>query len=286
MTVNQKLYHIDYYNNRDLKAVRPDLNDLIQEKIHGIVVSDFLSTHEVGLILQGFRNLNDQELVHIQKDFDSYPISFAQFEQMLNAGKMSEANYLAMSSDFISGFLQRFGVDVFEKLNRVFGSFQNAPALHHAPVAGQPSVPFTFRELFAGEGCLKAHCENLFFHEFPGLLQRITQFGIAQHQLSFFIVLQKAGSGGELTLFDILWNEEQKRLGDDHIRLQNSTELAFDDAEKLHRQSLHLNAGSLLVFSGGKIWHRVEKVRSAPSRITLGGFLSFSENFKNLYAWS
>ena len=139
MTVNQKLYHIDYYNNRSLKAVRPDLNDLIQEKIHGIVVSDFLSTHEVGLILQGFQEPQRSGVGAHSKDFDSYPISV--FLRSLSRCWMpenGEANYLAMSSDFISGFLQRFGVDVLKKLNRVFGSFQNAPALHHAPWPASP----------------------------------------------------------------------------------------------------------------------------------------------------
>lgn len=286
MNVEQDLYTIPHFSASEFAKGAMDMNDLIEEKVHGFVLHDFLSSSETQTILNAFKSLPYDELVHIQKDFDSYPISFAQFEQMSRAGAFSESDYIAMSSAFINSFAKRFGVDVFSKLSYIFSQIKNGPALNIAPVARGNSVPFTFRELYAGEGCLKAHCENLFFKEFPGLLQRIQSFSMADHQLSFFIVLQQAGEGGELTLFDIQWDEKQQRPTDHEIILAGGQQLHFDETKLLRRDQLNLPAGSLIVFSGGKIWHRVETVRNAPSRITLGGFLSFSNDLSKLYSWS
>jgi len=44
--------------------------------------------------------------------------------------------------------------------------------------------------------------------------------------------------------------------------------------------------GDLLMFYGGYIWHRVEDIEGNTPRITLGGFLNFSKDDKELYYWS
>lgn len=265
-----------------------NMGDLISDKINGFIVSDFLSETEVSQLLNGLGKLNDSELTHIEKGFDSYPMSFAQYDQMLQRDLLKEEDYFSKSEEFISSFTQKFGIDILSKMNAIFSSIKNAPKIEipKIPSTQHQYSPFTFRELFPGDGCLKAHCENLFFQEFPSFFSKINAFSTLENQLSFFIVLQRPEVGGELTLFDIIWNENQQRIKDTKIKLENNVTYEFDNATTLKRDYYHPPVGSLVVFSGGKIWHRVEKVIEAPSRITLGGFLSFSHDKTKLYTWS
>ncbi len=281
-------YQIKDTTQSEIKEGLICMEDITNNKIDGFIVNDFLTKNEVSQLINGFRNIGDSNLVHIEKGFDSYPMSFAQFDQMLQHNLLSESDYFIESEDFINSFVQKFGVDIVSKMNTIFESIKNSPRIEIAskPNENNHYIPFTFRELFPGDGCLKAHCENLFFQEFPSFFDKINSFSILENQLSFFIVLQKPEIGGELTLFDIIWNENQKRINDNEIKLENNLTYEFDDIEKLRRDYFHPPVGSLVVFSGGQIWHRVEKVVEAPSRITLGGFLSFSHDRKKLFAWS
>lgn len=288
MNNNKTLYSIETCTVKEVREGRISIDDIISDNKNGFIVSDFLSEKEVASLLKGFRNLQDTELIHIDDSFDSYPMSFAQFDQMVESGVIKSEDYFSRSENFISNFSAEYGVDIIQKLGSLFGSVTNAPPIEipKNETSKERYVPFTFRELFPGEGCLKAHCENLFFQEFPGFFDKINKFSSLKNQLSFFIVLQKPESGGELTLFDIIWDGKQKRPNDDEIIVENGTHYKFEDEELLRRDYFNPEVGSLVVFSGGKIWHRVEKVKLAPSRITLGGFLSFSHDGKTLCAWS
>lgn len=288
MLTKETTYVIETIQNSDLLQRKLDMNELLNGNMHGFVIEDFLSTDEISSIIAGFRNINDEELTHIIKDFDSYPMTFAQFDQMVNAKLLLEEDYFTISSQFISGFKTRFGVDVFAKMKNTFGHILNSPeiCIPNASDSSKPYAPFTFRELFPGEGCLIAHCENLFYEEFPRFFERINTFSVAKNQLSFFIVLQTPGGGGELTLYDLLWQKGQRRLNEDELILSNGETAKLNAIETLKRDQLVPKSGSLVVFSGGEIWHRVEKVKTAPTRITLGGFLSFSKDGQKLYSWS
>lgn len=287
MNSNNKVYNIIRTTKNGIEENNLSLNDITSNKVNGFVISDFLNQQEVVTMLSGFRSIQAEELIHINESFDSYPMSFAQYDQMLERNIIKNEDYFNVSEKFISNFPAKFGVNITQKLIDVFSNITNAPPIFIPNDNDQrPYVPFTFRELFPGEGCLKAHCENLFFQEFPSFFSKINTFSTLENQLSFFIVLQKPQIGGELTLFDIIWNEKQKRPNDDEIILENGTTHKFENDIALKRDYINPEVGSLVVFTGGKIWHRVEKVKLAPSRITLGGFLSFSHDGQKLYTWS
>ena len=286
--MNNNIYTFKNLNRQEIEAGLISLHDIVSNQLHGLIINNFLSPDEVALLIKGLRNTSDSNVIHIEKDFDSYPMSFAQFDQMLERNLLKEEDYFLKSEEFINSFVQKFGVDIVSKMKTIFASIKDAPGIEipKKPNTNNKYVPFTFRELFPGEGCLKAHCENLFFQEFPSFFEKINAFSTLDNQLSFFIVLQKPELGGELTLFDIIWNKNQKRLNDNEIVLQDNTHYQFENEQALKRDYHHPEVGSLVLFSGGKIWHRVEKVQSQPSRITLGGFLSFSHDGKTLYSWS
>lgn len=284
--MSTNLYTIKHLTTSQVSEI--DMNDIICDKLHGFIVEDFLNNDEVQNLLTGLRTVDENKLIHIEKGFDSYPMSFAQFDQMVERGLLTEENYFNASNEFISTFTNHFKVDVLQKLNDVFCNIKNSLPIYipNANNYHESYVPFTFRELFPGDGCLKAHCENLFYIEFPSFFKKINAFSKSENQLSFFIVLQKPETTGELSLFDIKWNNKQKRINDHLIKMQNEDLFDFDNPQSIKRDTFAPSVGSLVIFKGGDIWHRVEKVMTSPSRITLGGFLSFSHDNSKLYSWS
>ena len=44
--------------------------------------------------------------------------------------------------------------------------------------------------------------------------------------------------------------------------------------------------GDMLIFDGGRYFHRVSKVEGVLPRRTVGGFVGFSQNHDRLYYWS
>jgi len=282
------VYNIATLSYGEIDAHDKVINSILSGEISGVIIEDFLSAEETHSILENFRAIDTQQKIHINGGFDSYPMSFAQFDQMVRSGKLLEEDYFKVSKDFISQFYKNFGVDVIGRLKDFVYSSSNNIELDipkNALGTGE-YVPFTYRELFPGEGCLKAHCENLFYQEFPGFFETISRFSIQEQQLSFFLLLQEPGEGGELVLYDLLWENTEKRLSDIDVLLKNGEVISVEDTTKIARDTFSVKKGSLVVFSGGSIWHRVNTVTNAPSRITLGGFMSFSHDRTKLYCWS
>ena len=54
----------------------------------------------------------------------------------------------------------------------------------------------------------------------------------------------------------------------------------------VHRYFVKPEPGDLLLFAGGNVWHRVEKVAGFKSRITLGGFIAETTTPGKYYIWS
>lgn len=105
-------------------------------------------------------------------------------------------------------------------------------------------------------------------------------------QLSYFVVLQQAESGGELTIYDMLWENVKRKESPEN------NDFVIDDNDKaiylteVKNFAVKPQPGDILIFSGGPIWHRVEDIKGNIPRITFGGFLNFSNDNKELYYWS
>lgn len=264
------------------------ITSILEGKLDGFVVPDFLSSAECAHLIAGFRALQEQELVRVDAGFVSHPMAFAQMDQGVARGTLTAQEYFQSATTFRQGFHTQFGTDLERKLIHLLellGTGMQASVPVDADGHGS-FIPFTFRELLPGKGTLKAHCEHLFFQEFPNFFQRFAHFTRHEKQLSFFVVLQKPGEGGALTLYDLIWEDGQRRSSDFDIRLTNGHQVNVDDPERLPQQRISPGAGALVVFAGGKIWHRVDVVEAPPARVTVGGFLSFSPDFKQIYLWS
>lgn len=147
-------------------------------------------------------------------------------------------------------------------------------------------APGTFRYLFPNEGGLYVHCGNYFQNQSQLYYSLMKDDIDMDNQLSYFIVLQNADNGGELTLYDLFWEQGQTK-----DNAQNNEYILSPEGEKvfvgeLDTLKLKPEAGDILVFHGGPIWHRVEDISGVTPRITLGGFLNFSKDGNGLFYWS
>lgn len=146
--------------------------------------------------------------------------------------------------------------------------------------------PGTFRIFNPNRGGLHVHCGNLFQAQSMFYYSLIKNDIDMNDQLSYFLVLQQPEQGGELTIYDMLWDKVKRKESP-----ENNEFVIDDDGNHIYVNTLKSFAvkpqpGDILVFSGGPIWHRVEDIKGAIPRITFGGFLNFSKNNEELYYWS
>jgi hypothetical protein len=97
-------------------------------------------------------------------------------------------------------------------------------------------------------------------------------------------MLLKPESGGEMTIFDVTRTEAVKKIDD--LQLESRQGEILDIEKNVDHIKLQIDEGDLLIFDGGTIWHRVEMVRGNKHRITLGGFIGFTADRKEIYYWS
>ncbi len=144
----------------------------------------------------------------------------------------------------------------------------------------------TFRIFLPNQGGLHVHCGNLFQAQSEFYYSLIENDIDKNDQLSYFLVIQQPELGGELTIYDMLWKDVKKK------KSQEENESVIDEGgntiflKDVPSFSVKLMLGDILVFAGGPIWHRVENIGGGIPRITLGGFLNYSKDGKELFYWS
>lgn len=142
---------------------------------------------------------------------------------------------------------------------------------------GRPYAASTVRVLPPG-GQIGSHCGNE-ANTRPAYTHLNTLVDLTD-QISFFLTLQAPEAGGELVVYSLQWKDVE-RSGFDHGHSQVDPLLA-DARWEAYRPE----AGDLLIFDGGRYFHRVSVVRGARTRWTIGGFMMFSRDGQTLYYWS
>lgn len=271
-------------NNKFIELVKPYLEAevlgkaLLDEKITGLVIEDFLSTEECEKIVEQFNQIELSSKTIVNKGFDTFPLSFAQYTQLKDSGQMCTEDYVVLAKKFRDSVFTLFGIDLENRLIACFNTF--FPDKHCSLLKNEKYdeylVPFNFRELKPGFGELVTHCENLFFTEFPSFFNWLSEHGVKNNQFSFFVTLQNTELGGELCCYNLSWDTVKERVNFDTLKDVNGNEIRLDD-QHADKFKIKPKIGSLLLFNGGNIWHRVEKVAGPKSRITVGGFVSSSK---------
>lgn len=263
------------YNDTQLE------NDIIS-KIHnwdlqGVVVKNVFSEDEVDEIINNM-DLIPENLILNTYTGSSFPDPFA----TITDNKEKLDNYINKTDVFLNlpfdNLLNRLK-DFFNRIEK-----KMKPVIPLILNKNKSASPGNFRVIPSDKDGLFVHCGYLFQKESPFYYSVVNDME-KNGQLSYFIVLQNSDEGGALTIFDMLWKdvyEKDSFTENKYVIKPSGEKLYLKDVKQF---SVKPNAGDIVVFSGGPIWHRVEPV-VGKSRITFGGFINFSKDNKEYYYWS
>lgn len=108
-------------------------------------------------------------------------------------------------------------------------------------------------------------------------------------QLSYFVTLTLPEGGGELVVYALEWSDVEPYLpkaGEARGSNVYAPSTAVQFIEICDRESYRPGEGDLLLFDGGRYFHRVSHVRGGRPRRTIGGFLSLSLDHRAVSYWS
>jgi hypothetical protein len=171
--------------------------------------------------------------------------------------------------------INRYLPGLFSQLEAILGRLSGGRPVMRARANGRDYGPATVRHLPVG--CqIPVHC-GLFFMESGGYREIMKSLD-EMSQLSWFIPLQTASAGGELLVYDLQWTDPDVP----------KTGQLYDPTAIESRPAVAVNppAGSLLLFDGGRWFHKVSPVEGTQDRWTLGGFLGFKRDMLQIVYWS
>lgn len=192
-------------------------------------------------------------------------------------------NYVEKNKAFQTFGFERFHAALQNAMELVAGDYRvQVPA---TVLDNYPAVAATVRHFYPGMGGLYVHCGYLFQEQSPKYYQAVEPMK-KEGQLSFFVVIQQPEQGGELTLYDMVWENVNAK------DFPENNEFVLDrDGNRIYLTEVNQvkynpQPGDMLIFYGGRIWHRVEPIVGALPRITFGGFINFSEDDQTMFYWS
>ncbi|MCO5233299.1 MAG: 2OG-Fe(II) oxygenase [Chitinophagales bacterium] len=274
-------------DDRFYDIIELDYQDAIQQgdiisKIHawdiqGAVIKNVLSESEVNEVIQNMAKIPTEAILHTDTG-TSFPDPFA---TITNGGERLD-NYINKKNILYSLPF----TNLLEKIDAFFSSIETKikSEVPELKTRSTPAVPGNFRVLPEEKGGLFVHCGYLFQKKSPFYYEVVSDM-VKEGQLSYFMVLQNADEGGELTLYDMLWKDIQDKdnfIENRYVLQPNGEKLYLKDVRQFY---IKPNPGDIFIFSGGPIWHRVEPVKGQ-DRITFGGFVNFSADSKTCYYWS
>jgi hypothetical protein len=134
---------------------------------------------------------------------------------------------------------------------------------------GRSYAPATLRVFLDGGGA-PAHCDTyppLACHRhLDSIVDRATQ-------ISWYVPLSVPEAGGTLTIFSLAHGQPSAA----------APERALERSESVRYS---ISPGDLLVFDGGRRFHRVDVCSGPTPRRTFGGFAGLSQAHDRLYRWS
>lgn len=271
--MTNRLFNFIEIDISDLRRYPTIIQNIYARKINGAIIHHAFSVETVETMLERLPRI-DPPLCQTM-----YPWGRVYGRVLVSPNTdlpqyFEDAQKFRSSCKILFGEGQDFETRIEEILNQVAGGLSAAIPEYadHCTYA-----PATIRVLEPGQG-LRLHCGNQFLHRLPKL-HHLSTISDLKNQLSYFVMLSTAEAGGKLLVYDIEWAETLNGI----VEGGQSIDEVIDTYDNL---SLNLKAGDLLLFDGGRIWHQVTPVIGQQNRITIGGFISYSQDHQQIYYWS
>jgi len=178
-------------------------------------------------------------------------------------------------------YREAFGFDPHARLAQVLSPFGGGMPMVAPLEDGRPYNPGHMRWWTPGGPGLQAHVGNEFRrHLEHSAMKHLLTVTRVLHHLSYFVVLQQPDVGGALSVYDLLWEQDEGL--EDWIDGERE-DTRFDS---LPCTKFDLPAGDMVIFGGGWRWHRVDPLGGTRQRITYGGFAAPSIDGTELHFWA
>lgn len=108
-------------------------------------------------------------------------------------------------------------------------------------------------------------------------------------QISYFVTLAAPQGGGELVVYPVEWADVRALVpapDGTSAGIWNEGTEVFATLEGFGSTAFRPEPGDLLIFDGGRYFHRVSKTVGERPRRTIGGFLGFSIDRERVFVWS
>jgi hypothetical protein len=283
IAARKTLYNLVEIDFENLPRHYPDgIKDIYERKIDGLIIEDFLSQDEVDNVVEQLTQ---------KGPFEGSPFGdILIYGPALYVSEADTQEYCQQATQFreYCRYLFRNGRDFESRLQEVLSVMSGGrEVMVLKSQDGSEYTPTTIRVLEKGQ-FMGWHFGNQFLFCTPGYKHLKTQIDTTAH-LGYFLVLSSAISGGELVLYDLEWDETEWNDTEMGGRKRNGTvngKLIADVMENYQQMPIKPKPGSLVIFDDSRILHRVSTVEGNRRRITVGGFVAFSENGEKVYYWS
>jgi hypothetical protein len=255
---------------------------LYQRRIDGFLIKNVMSNEEADTIICHLGEANKDFIKENPVGFSiPLPFAIARDEQSLNA-------YFKGAEYFIKESNNLFKVDILKRIEKIFRQMSGGREIL-IPEGNKPGsqlAPANIRVLKPHFGGIHLHSGNYFQKEFPNFFDFLSYKINFLDQLSYFIMLNPPAKGGELTIYDLEWKDVQTKAAlyeNDVVQKLDGSSLQMNTVDRMY---LSPQKGDMIMFAGGPIWHRVEDIEGNQPRITVGGFMGFSHDDKEIYYWA
>jgi hypothetical protein len=180
-------------------------------------------------------------------------------------------------------------VDFERRVESIFRALSGGLPVEVAPgpEAGSTYTPATIRVLPEGHE-IGIHVGNEFLRQPQS--RHLRDVVDMSDQLSFFIPLTVPEGGGELVVYGLEWDDVSAFLpevsGPDEANVHLEGSPVWEAVSSMDSTAFAPGPGDMLVFDGGRYYHRVSKIVGRTPRRTIGGFLGFSQAHDRVYYWS
>jgi hapalindole-type alkaloid chlorinase len=265
------------------------IDDMLHQRLDGVIVRGALPPE----VVRRVRERLEREEVAFQRrvftgftDGESSPYTLG---RPIVAATPDLVEYFETAADTRARLRELFaGEPDFEgHMEALFGALAGGlPVRVPSGPEGATYAPATFRFLPEGRD-IGVHVGNSFLR-LPQA-RHLAQAVDVGDQLSFFFTIAAPEDGGELVVYGLEWDDVARmlpaELGEDQ-RVYDAGGVLVPFVELCDKQAFKPGDGDLLLFDGGRFYHRVTHVRGSRSRCTLGGFAALARDRSALCYWS
>jgi hypothetical protein len=251
------------------------VDDIMGQKVAGVTVTGVFTPDETARAVEVMEANRAQETPVVFGTVLGRPL-------MQSGMSRDRTQHLDEAQHFRPIFADMFGVDPHERLADLLRTLSSGLELTAPAEDGRMYNPGQIRIMEPGGGGLPAHAGNEFLvSNKDGSASHLWETTDALDHMSYFVMLQRAEEGGELSVFDKLWLDSRETEAG-AVPLTHDA----DEFDELPHLTINPEPGALVLFWAGRRWHRVEEVHGTLPRLTYGGFIAPSQDHRELHCWS